>query len=431
MVSVIIAILLFSILIITHELGHFLFAKRAGIGVTEFSVGMGPRLASFVRGETRYSLKAIPFGGSCAMIGEDEDSDADNAFNKKSVWARILVVVGGPMFNILTAFILSLVLIALSGTNPPIVYRVYEGYGAEQAGLQTGDKILSVNGKHISIGRDLPLLLFSHPLEGDSVTVEFLRDGNKQTVSYDPNQEAFRLGISYYADASEAVLSDLTEGSPAAEAGLRAGDVITAINGTEIHTGEEIAAFFQANPLDGSPISVSFLRNGEEQETSIVPAMVHEKSLGFEASYYREKAGFAGVIGGAFQETGYWLRYTFMSLRMLLTGGASVKDMSGPVGIVSSISKSVQSSAQTGILDIILNLLGYAILLSANLGVLNLLPIPALDGGRLLFLLVEAVRRKPLPPEKEGLVHTIGFVLLMALMVIVLFNDIVRLLGLG
>lgn len=426
-VSIIIAILVFSFLIITHELGHFLFAKKAGIGVVEFSVGMGPRLLSRQIGETRYSLKLIPFGGSCMMVGEDEDNSAPNAFNNKSVGARMLTVFGGPLFNILTAFLLAIILLAMGGTNPAKVYTVYEGYGASNAGIQEGDVIESINGHRILIGRDIDLYLISNPLDGSDVTVTYRRNGESHTVTYSPHYSTYRLGISYSADTGRAVLAEVTEGGAAAEAGLQAGDVITSIDGTEIRTGQDIETYFSENPPDGSAIQIGYERDGAAAETSVTPTYYESNILGFEASYYREKSGPAGVLAGSVIETGYWVRYTFVSLKMLFTGQAHVSDMSGPVGIVSVISSTVTQSAPDGAAYVIMNLLNLSILLSVNLGVLNLLPLPALDGGRLLFLIVEAVRGKPVPQDKEAMVHFAGFALLMVLMVVVMFNDIMRL----
>ncbi len=428
-VSVIIAILVFSFLIIAHEFGHFVFAKRAGIGVVEFSVGMGPRIVSRQIGETLYSLKCIPFGGSCMMVGEDSDDPSDNSFNSKSVGARILVIVGGPLFNILSALLLSMIIIGGVGSNPATVYSVYSGYGADGAGIETGDRITSINGHHIGIGRDIELLLLSHPLDGEDVTVSFARDGEEHTVTYDPHYDTYRLGISYYADETEPVLSEITEGTPADEAGLQEGDVITSIDGTPISAGEEIQNYFSEHPTDGSPIELTYEREGESCTATITPVYYETFSLGFEASYLREKTGPVGIVKGGLQEVSYWIRYTVASLRMLFTGKVSVTEMSGPVGIVSAISSTVESSMSDGIFYVIMNVINMAILLSANLGVLNLLPIPALDGGRLLFLVIELVRGKPIPADKEAMVNNVGFVLLMLFMVFVLFNDVGRLFG--
>ena len=428
-VSIIIAILVFSFLVITHELGHFLFAKRAGIGVTEFSVGMGPRIFSTVKGETRYSVKAIPFGGSCMMVGEDEADPAPNAFNNKTVGERILTVVGGPLFNILCAFILSVFLIMGAGVNTPKVYSVNAGLGAEAAGIQVGDIIRSINGHRITTGGDIVLMQISDPLDGSDVTVEYERNGERNTVTYDPHYEVYRIGISYNSGAGSAEIGELAEGSPAAAAGLKAGDVITAVDGTATATGEALMQYFAQNPPDGSEITVTYERDGSSYEAKITPAFYEASVLGFDAAYYREKAGIGGTLIGAFRQAVYYVKLTFVSLKMLFTGSAGLSDMSGPVGIVSMISDTVEESASSGILDVVLNILNLSILLSVNLGIMNLLPLPALDGGRLIFLIVEGLRGKPVPPDKEGMVHMAGFALLMLLMVVVMFNDIRRIVG--
>lgn len=214
---------------------------------------------------------------------------------------------------------------------------------------------------------------------------------------------------------------------PAAEAGIQAGDVITAINGTEIVTGQDLQQYFDEHPLDGNTLTITYERNGAAYEAELTPVLGSTPALGMTAIYTHEKTGPVGTVVGAWHEMGYSVKTVFASLKMLITGQASVKDMSGPVGIVSVISSTVQASEPDGLYYVFLNLANLAVFLSVNLGVFNLFPLPALDGGRLLFLLIEAVRRKPIPPEKEGMVHTAGFVLLMCLMVFVLYNDIVRL----
>lgn len=425
--SIIIAFLVFGFLIFTHELGHFLVAKKAGIGVTEFSLGMGPRIISRQVGETRYSLKWIPFGGSCMMVGEDADSDDPSAFNKKPVWARFAVVAAGPIFNFIFAFLLSVILIAIAGANPARVTSVQEGYGGEQAGIQVGDVITEINGKNIGIGRDIDLYFMNHPLDGSLVTVTYQRDGQEHTVSLDPNYTTYRMGISYMVSDEPASFTEVSAGSPAEEAGIQAGDVVVSINGTPVASGQEMADYMDAHPLDGSSLELVLERNGEQFSVTLTPELYQGVALGFEASVAREKVGVLGVLKGGLQEVRYWISACFSSLRMLFTGQAGIQDMSGPVGIVSLIDNTVEQSRQDGALYVFLNVMNLSILLSANLGVFNLLPIPALDGGRLVFLLIEAVRRKPVPPEKEGMVHMIGFALLMVLMVVVLYNDIVRL----
>ena len=425
--SIIIAILVFSFLVLTHELGHFLMAKRAKIGVTEFSIGMGPRLLSKEWRGTRYSLKAVPFGGSCLMVGEDEDSPEEDSFNSKSICARILVIAGGPLSNFLFAFLLALIAIGISGYNKPEVYGVSKGYGAEQAGIQAGDVITSINGKNITIGRDIELYLLDHPLDGSMVTLTYEREGQEHTAEVDPHYASYWLGISYADQQGQATLTAVVENSPAQAYGLEAGDQIVSIDGKAITNTDSLKDYLSANPMGADPIALTVERNGSVQEITVTPEYVEGLSLGLSASYYRESGSIPQVIRYSVSEVRYWISYTLSSLKMLVTGQVSVKEMSGPVGITSVISTAVEASREDGTLYVILNIMNLAILLSANLGVFNLLPIPALDGGRLVFLIIEAIRGKKISQEKEGMVHAIGFALLMLLMVFVLFNDIMRL----
>ena len=342
--DIVIALLIFSLIVIIHELGHFLLAKKNGIGVIEFSLGMGPRLLSFVKGETRYSVKILPVGGSCMMVGEDGESDDEKAFGNKSVWARISVVAAGPAFNFILAFVLSLIIVGNIGYDAPVIGGIMEGYPAETAGLQAGDVIVRMNGEKINLYREVSLYVQLH--QGETVKMVYERDGKTETVTIEPKRSesgAFLMGIS--------------------SSGART----------------------KGNALDTIRYS------------------------GYEVSY--------------------WIKTTVKSLGMMLQGQVKADDVSGPVGIVNIIGDTYEESKQDGILYVILNMLNISILLSANLGVMNLLPIPALDGGRLVFLVIEAVRGKPVDPKKEGLVHFIGFIALMALMVFVLFNDIKNIFG--
>ena len=423
--SIVIAVLVLGFLVFSHELGHFIFAKKTGIGVTEFSIGMGPRLFHFTKGETMYSLKAIPFGGSCAMVGEDTDSEEDNSFQKKSVWARILVVFGGPLFNFILAFILGAVLVAVVGINPPKIYSITPGFGAEKAGIQVGDELISVDGTSIHTGQELYLYLIANPLEKDVVTVEYERDGVRHETELETSYTAWRYGISYYDTDDPPITSAISEGGAAEAAGLKVGDKIVSLNGTAIATGSEIHKFFE-NVKDGETVTFTYERDGRTYTTEVTPSQISGRSLGLEAYYYREDGNFGQVLKGGFDEMRYGVKSVFASLKMLFTGRASVKDMAGPVGIISIVDTAIDTE-KSSFKENLMNIISLMVLLSTNLGILNLLPIPALDGGRLLFLIIEAVTGKRIPPDKEGLIHMIGFVLLMILMVFVLFNDITRL----
>ncbi len=339
--NILVAILVFSLLILFHELGHFTLAKLNGIRVNEFSLGLGPTIVGFTKGETKYSLKLLPFGGACMMEGEDENSDDDRAFNKKGVWARISVVAAGPIFNFIMAVVFSFIVICAAGVDTAKLSDVIDGYAAQEAGLQGGDTIVEMGGKDINFYRE----------------------------------------ISLYAT---------------------------------FHVGE--------------PVEITYERDGQEYTTTLTPKYDEESGrylYGFISSGGREKVGILESAKYAFCELGYYIDVTIQSLKMLVTGGAGVNDLSGPVGIVQSMGDVYEESVKNdGYFYALLNMMTWAIMLSANLGVMNLLPIPALDGGRLVFLFVEAIRGKAIDPEKEGMVHMIGIALLFLLMFVVMFNDI-------
>lgn len=427
--KILIAILIFSVIIIFHELGHFLLAKRNGIKVTEFSLGMGPRLLSTQKGETRYSLKLFPIGGSCMMVGEDDDDDSEGSFNKASVWARISVVAAGPIFNFILAFVFAMIITSVAGYDPARVLQVEENSPAAKAGLQEGDIITEFQGRNIVLGRDLDSYMMLHGLEDEDITLTYKRDGKEKEVSFEAySEEKYMLGFSYVPTPdSEPEITQVVLNGAMMEAGVQAGDIIREINGEAIETSQEIQEYWEKNPLDGSEISLGIERDGEVQTISLKPQMTKQIDTGFVYNLYREKTNFLGVLRYSTSEVRYWISNTIESLMMLIKGQFSVNDLSGPVGIIDVIGDSYEEAKEEGTVMVWLQMLYWAILLSANLGVMNLLPIPALDGGRLVFLAVEAVRKKKLDPNVEGMIHFAGFVLLMLLMVFVMFNDFRRL----
>lgn len=341
--KIIIAILIFSLLIIFHELGHFLLAKKNGIRVNEFCLGLGPTVVGFTKGETKYSLHLLPFGGACMMEGEDAESDDERAFGKKSVWARISVVAAGPIFNFIMALVFSIILMGCVGYDKPVLSGVMEGYPAEEAGIEAGDTIVKLNHKSIHFWREINFYLYSHP--GEELKVTYEREGERYETILTPKYD------------------------------------------------EENGAYY-----------AGFYGGGEKTKGNVIETLQY-------GVYYVK----------------YWIDVTFESLKMLVTGQVGVQDMSGPVGIVKTIGDTYEQSKASGVFYIFVNMLNISILLSANLGVMNLLPIPALDGGRLVFLIIEAIRGKKIDPDKEGMVHFIGMACLMLLMVVVMFSDIRKL----
>lgn len=418
--SIVLSLIVFSILVLIHEFGHFLLAKKNGIGVTEFSLGMGPRIVSFNKGGTKYSWKLIPFGGSCMMVGEDDESEREDAFDKKSVWARISVVAAGPIFNFVLALVLSIVYIGLEGYDQAAVTNVNEGYAAETAGLKEGDVITEYDGKNIVIRRDLWLYQYINPVDKKPVKVKYERDGKEYTTTITPS-EYYSMGISYVPNKDECKIT-VTEGSPIAGAGVKSDDIIVGIDGTEITSGESLNEYMSANPMNGSEMTIKTSRDGKESDYKVTP-----KKAGYTEGFsygIRVKANPLQVIRYSFTELRYDMEATLSGFKLLFTGKADKDDVAGPVGIVKLVGDSYEETKDYGAYYVFLQISYLIILFSVNLGVINLLPFPALDGGRLVFLFIEVIRGKAVPKEKEAMVHFAGMIVLMILMVLILFNDI-------
>ena len=427
LLNILVAIIIFSVIVVFHELGHFLLAKKNGIEVTEFSLGMGPRLLSTVKGNTRYSLKLFPIGGSCMMVGEDGEEDGPGSFGHASVWGRISVVAAGPIFNFILAFVFALVITSVMGYDPPKVLSVEENSPAEEAGLQVGDIITSFQGKPISIGRDISLYKSLYGMQQDQIKMTVKRDGKKIDLNFKAaSEKKYMLGFSYVPDGKPEITEVFVDGAMM-KVGVLAGDVITAVDGTKVSTGEELQTYLGEHPLGENAVTITVSRDGKEKEFTVQPTVRTQVSTGFVYNLYREKTNFFGVLKYSAVEVRYWISSTIDSLGLLIKGTFRVNDLSGPVGIVDAIGSSVEEAKSEGTVVMWMQMFYWAILLSANLGVMNLLPLPALDGGRLVFLLIEAVTKKKVNPNIEGMIHFAGFVLLMALMVFVFMNDIKRL----
>lgn len=341
--KILLAIIIFSFIILFHELGHFLVAKKCNVRVNEFMLGLGPKLFGIQRGETLYSLHLLPFGGACVMEGEEEESEDDRSFAKKTVWQRIAIVFAGPLFNIILAYILSVILIGAVGYYPATIGEVSEGSAAEAAGIEAGDQIMELNGYRIHFYQEISVYTFFHA--GESLRVTYERDGETNTVDLTPTYD------------------------------------------------EESGRYLLGVTADGT----------------------------------KEHGNVFHVLKYGFYEIKYQIYVTVQSLKMLFTGQVGIQDMSGPVGIVEAIGDTYDASVSSGAFYVAMNMISFMILISANLGVMNLLPIPALDGGRILIYLVEVVRRKPMNQNLEAKINFLGFALLMALMVVVMYQDIMKL----
>jgi regulator of sigma E protease len=423
--NIIVAILLLGFIIIIHELGHFLLAKKNGITVTEFSVGMGPRIASFVRNGTRYSLKVFPFGGSCMMLGEDETVEDEGAFHKKSVWARFSVIFAGAFFNFILAFVLALIVVGSVGVDYPDVTGSVAGTPAAAAGLQAGDRITEINGRKIHFSREIDLYFAFHPMNGDTIDITYLRDGKKFTTQLTPAQiTEYRMGFSYSSEKPNGEVLEIDPNMPLGKQGVVKGDVIVRVDGTEIVSGTDLQKYFEEHPMTNQPVTLTVDHAGETRDLTVTPEKVTYYQSGLDYNYRNTKVSAFETVKNSFYELKFYIRYALDSVVYIVTGKASAKEISGPVGIVNAVGQIVSETKSEGIRVVLLSLASFCILISTNLGVINLLPLPALDGGRLVFLLIEAVRGKPVPKEKEAIVHFVGMALLMVLMVFVLFNDI-------
>lgn len=292
-----------------------------------------------------------------------------------------------------------------------------------------GDLIVRYDGKKINFGREIMVEETFDPIkDATPVEITYKRDGKKYTTSVVPQKSVrYLLGFVYNGDDMPATIQSVNKGSAFEAAGIMKGDVVTSLNGTRIASGNALMEYMQAHPLKGEPVKVGYMRNSLDYEAEVIPQASESYSLGFSYNMYAEKTSGFAVLKYSAAEVKYWIVTTVKSLGQIFKGKVSRNDIGGPVRIVSEISNVMSEASPYGAMVVIVELINWCVLLSANLGVMNLLPIPALDGGRLLFLIIEGVRRKPVNREKEGLVNGIFFVLLMFLMIFVFYNDITNL----
>ena len=350
------AVVVLGGIILFHEFGHYLLARLNGIAVVEFSVGFGPRLLSWVSQKTgiRYSLKLLPLGGSCAMLGEfgeDEDEKEEVpdvkgvSFFDKGPLAKMAVIAAGPIFNFILAFVFSLVILSWAGIDPAVIAGTSDGMPAETAGLKEGDVITKLDGRKIHLSREISMYLM--------------------TAGQDPVQVEYRR----YDETSSSWTTE--------------------------HT------VIQPEFKDGRYYLGVILQGHRDAPESLVQVLQY--------SVY---------------EVRYWILTVIDSLKMIVGGKVTTNDIAGPVRIVTIIDQTVEENTQYGFVTVVMNLLNLMVMFSANLGVMNLLPFPALDGGRLVFLFWELVTGHPVSQRIEGAVNMTGMALLMTVMVFVVLNDL-------
>lgn len=359
--SVVLTLLIFCLIVVVHEWGHFIVAKKSNVLVEEFAVGMGPKLFSKQAGETEYSLRALPLGGFCRMADETPDNSQRIGFNQANVWKRIAISVAGAVMNFVLAFVILTFMAMTTGVATNEIESVSENSPAYEAGILSGDRIVEVDGQKVRMKSDLSFAISSYDGKSD-VSVKIKRNGEiiekSLKPAYDEENGRFLLGVSVKALM------------PVLDVGVY----------EEIPEGYEKASFWDC-----------------------------------------VKDGYYNIF--------FLIKVTLSGFVQLVTRSIGVEQLSGPIGVTTIVGETYAESVQYGAMNVIVSLLYLAALLSANLGVINLLPLPAIDGGRIVFYVIEVIRGKKISPEKEGFVHFIGFLLLILFGVFIAYNDLIKLFG--
>lgn len=427
--GIISALIALSVLIIIHELGHFIMAKSVGIKVLEFSLFMGPKLISFTKGETVYSLRLIPMGGYVKMEGEEESSDDARAYSNQSVGKRALVIAAGPVMNLIAAFIFAVIALSNTGFYNNTISEFYENSVIEEAGAEIGDKLISYGGRKLyDPASDINIFMYGE--DGSERELVYYDVSENKTVKkiITPGRTAtrFRLGFTaQVADGKGTNVIDMIEtDSPLISAGIKRGDRIIKLDETEVSSTVDIQNYLNVTKTDKStPLTVTVERNGKVLTfENIKPFSDFNYTLAVNLEH--KKGNIFEVIGASLKYCISTARNVIMTLKWLFDGTISIKELSGPVGIIGTMGSVVETQQSFG--KILINLIYISSFISINLGIMNLIPFPALDGSMLLILLIEKLRGKPVPQERVGMISFVGFILLMGILIITLFNDIPR-----
>lgn len=410
--TIISSILVFSAIVLVHEFGHYKAAKSVGIKVYEFAIGMGPTLLKREKNGTIYSIRAVPIGGFVQMEGEEEDVRTSTSFSTKTVWQRFLVIFSGPLMNFMLALALFVIIAFSFGVYGNKIDFISEDSNEYKAGLRPGDEIVSVNGDKAYIWEDIFYEIIGN--ENSYYTVKYERDNQVKEAVINNNYRKL-VGISTQMEDGNATTTvsptDVT--SPAYKAGIKDGDVVIKINDVPVNSWNELTDQVELSE-DGKPVKVTVDRDGKILDFNIVP----QTQITVKFNTQLEKS-FASAISSSAYKTVYYIELMFKTISQLVTGKLGSDALGGPVMVISMVGEAAESG--------ILSLLNLAAFISINLGFMNLLPIPALDGSKLVFLMVEAVRGKAIPIEKEGYIHFIGFVVLIGFMIFITYKDILRL----
>ncbi len=440
-------VVVIGILILVHELGHFFVARWTGVGVERFSIGFGPVLLRWRGKETEYVLSAIPMGGYVKMVGEENPLeggggpvyDSAKAFALKPLWARFLIVFAGPAMNLVLAAVIFAVVLATLGRAvwPATVGKVADSSPAAAAGLRTGDTIVALDGRPVAYWEDLDRALAGSA--GRPLELRVRHDGAERTMTVAPRLRSVPDPVfrepreSWDIGAGPQLLPMITSvgpRSPAERAGLKAGDVVLSVAGQPLYTHEDLLEAIRTRP--GQSFTLTIERDGKPLTVTVTPDPVKERlPTGEEVTVGKIQAGLApkavrfepyGPLTAAWQGTVRTWEMTVLTAKglwKLVSRQIDLSNIGGPIQIATETTR----QANDGLVSVAV----FVALISVNLGVLNLLPIPMLDGGHLLFFVIEAVLGRPLSLRKREVAQQVGFVLLMVIMFFALYNDLTRL----
>lgn len=407
-VPIIIGILFFGLIILIHEFGHFIFAKLFKVKVNEFALGMGPTILKKQGKETKYAIRLFPIGGFVSMEGEGEESEDRRAYCNQATWKKMIIISAGAVFNLILGFILCVVLV--SGDDAITSKKISSFYDGAMSNsqLQLDDEILEIDGKHVFSSYDITFLMQRNASGEFDFTVR--RDGEKVELKTVPFQKVTSGNFNYKDRVISSVSANLKR------AGLKDGDLITSVNGEKVSTDEELIAAIRKDT--DFIYSLTVEREGENisfDELKFMSVTI------FDFTVYPEEKTFTSVVSEAFGYSMSLGRMVYLSLFDLIRGQYGINDLSGPIGAMSIITEVAEESVATTDYSTLFMLFA---MITINIGLFNLLPVPALDGGHLFFMFVELIIRRKIPQKYVSWVSAAGLILLLIFMALISANDL-------
>lgn len=439
---ILIGVLLFELIIFIHEFGHFITAKKSGIKVNEFSLGMGPKIFSFGKGETKYSLRIFPIGGFCAMEGEDEESPEPRAFNNAKVWKRMIVVIAGAVMNIILGFVLMFVVVVQQDAYSSTEVQSFPATSFSSCtGLRSGDVIKEINGYGISTSMDFNYPISTAELKTvDGSTLEIYKEdcGNNLynmavSLVQDKNNKLSDEQVSKVNELLSKSTNEIVKAKSKEDAYSIYENYYKKINDACGIKDYKVEKIVEKETRKRYTADILVERNGEEKLLKNVQFFTYttkdnsdpQVSIDFYVKPIEKT--FGSVISQTFKQTISTCKMIYASLGGLLTGKFGLKDMSGPIGIASAVTTVASESLSSGFMSAVNSIIYVMMIITVNLGLFNMLPFPALDGGRFVFLIIEAIRGKSVTRKVEAIVNGIGMGLLILLMILITANDIFKL----